>query len=133
MSNYHFRAIYGKIYFHPPDQYLSLNGRMGYKILKGDYVEAMLNYHEYRMLEKDNPNYDPEATDQNKYRTTCNPGLYDNCMYDTLKDDMLNGPGCTVPYIRDVENMICTGRCIMIKTISTWCCYLATRVKKILE
>ena len=100
--------MYGKVYFHPPGQYISLNGRMGYKIKAKDYVEATLNYHEYRMLEKDNPNYDPNAEDQNRFKTTCNPGEYNACMYDTLTKLMMNEVGCTVPYLPNVKDKICT-------------------------
>ena len=32
----HFRLVYGKVYFHPPGQFLALNGRMGYKIRQGN-------------------------------------------------------------------------------------------------
>ena len=77
-------------------------------IFKGDNVEAMLSYHEYRMLEKDNPNFDPEATDQNKYLTTCNPGFYDSCMYRQLEKSMMADAGCTVPYLPNVDGKICT-------------------------
>ena len=40
---------------------------MGYKIFVGDKIEASLNYHEYQMLEKTNPDYDPNALDQNDF------------------------------------------------------------------
>lgn len=81
---------------------------MGYKILSGDQVEAMLNYHEYRMLEKDNPNYDPDAKDQNKFRTTCSQESYDSCIYNKLEQSMMEEAGCTVPYMPNVEGRICT-------------------------
>ena len=74
----------------------------------GNNVEAMLSYHEYRMLEKDNPKYNPEAKDQNKYLTTCNPGLYDSCMYNQLEKSMMAEVGCTVPYLPNVDDKICT-------------------------
>ena len=77
-------------------------------IFLGNNVEAMLSYHEYRMLEKDNPNFDPEAKDQNKYSTTCNPGLYDSCMYQQLEKSMMAEVGCTVPYLPNVDDKICT-------------------------
>lgn len=99
---------YGKVYFHPPGQFLSLNGRMGYKILSGDHVEAVLNYHEYRMLEKENPNYDPLAKDQNQFRTTCSQGNYDSCIYNKLEQSMMQDAGCTVPYMPKVEGRICS-------------------------
>ena len=97
-----------KIYFHPPGQFLSLNGRMGYKIFFGDKIEASLNYHEYQMLEKTNPDYDPNALDQNKFPTTCNSGIYDQCIYQTLTKLMMNQAGCTVPYLPEVDGKICT-------------------------
>lgn len=66
----------------------------------------MLSYHEYRMLEKENPNYDPEAVDQNKYPTTCSQEIYDTCIYETLEKAMKAEAGCTVPYLPKVD--ICT-------------------------
>ena len=36
------RLVDGKVYFHPPGQFLALNGRMGYKILQGD--KELSNY-----------------------------------------------------------------------------------------
>ena len=130
-----YRLVYGKLYFHPPGQFLALNGRMGYKIrqgkreqplwiiglllytfkMLGNNVEAMLSYHEYRMLEKDNPKYNPEAKDQNKYLTTCNPGLYDSCMYNQLEKSMMAEVGCTVPYLPNVDDKICTTKVYLHK------------------
>ena len=60
------------------------------------------------MLEKDNPNFDPEAKDQNKYLTTCNPELYDSCMYNNMEKRMMAEVGCTVPYLPNVDDKICT-------------------------
>ena len=62
------------------------------------------------MLEKDNPNFDPEATDQNKYLTTCNPELYDSCMYNQMEKRMMAEVGCTVPYLPNVDHKICTNK-----------------------
>ena len=59
------------------------------------------------MLEKDNPNFDPEATDQNKYLTTCNPESYDSCMYKKMEKRMMAEVGCTVPYLPNVDDKIC--------------------------
>ena len=61
----------------------------------------------YRMLEKDNPNFDPEATDQNKYLTTCNPEPYDSCIYNQMEKRMMAEVGCTVPYLPNVDDKIC--------------------------
>ena len=36
----HFRLVYGKVYFHPPGQFLALNGRMGYKIRPGEPIKS---------------------------------------------------------------------------------------------
>ena len=35
-----FRLVYGKVYFHPPGQFLALNGRMGYKIRPGEPIKS---------------------------------------------------------------------------------------------
>ena len=35
--------VYGKVYFHPPGQFLALNGRMGYKILKGTFQSIFVD------------------------------------------------------------------------------------------
>ena len=59
------------------------------------------------MLEKDNPNFDPEATDQNKYLTTCNPEPYDSCIYNQMEKRMMAEVGCTVPYLPNVDDKIC--------------------------
>ena len=62
------------------------------------------------MLEKDNPNFDPEATDQNKYLTTCNPESYDSCMYKKMEKRMMAEVGCTVPYLPNVDDKICADK-----------------------
>ncbi len=80
---------------------------MGYKILEGDSIEAMLTYQEFRMLRKHNPDFEPEAVDQNKFRTTCNPGEYDACIYSSLKRLMLDEVNCTAPYMAGSEGLIC--------------------------
>ena len=36
----HFRLVYGKVYFHPPGQFLAINGRMGYKIRQGKTIQS---------------------------------------------------------------------------------------------
>ena len=81
---------------------------MGYKVFKGDNIEAQLNYQEFRMLEKENPDHNPNAEDQAKFKTTCNPGEYDSCIYAKLRAQMLEEVNCTVPYMKGVETLICT-------------------------
>ena len=46
----HFRLVYGKVYFHPPGQFLALNGRMGYKIRPGEPILKLKKFKSIAMI-----------------------------------------------------------------------------------
>ncbi len=48
----HTRSIPVKIYFHAPDQYLDLSGRMGYKLYPGQEIQSQVNYEDIRLLSR---------------------------------------------------------------------------------
>jgi len=41
-----------KVYFHAPNQFLDLNGRMGYKIRLGERIEGQVNYEDIRLISR---------------------------------------------------------------------------------
>ena len=45
-----FRLVYGKVYFHPPGQFLALNGRMGYKIRPGEPILKLKKFKSIAMI-----------------------------------------------------------------------------------
>ena len=103
-----FSKIDVKLYFHGPDQFLDLSGRMGYKLYKGEIMQSQITVTDITILERDvkedknDPNY-------KKGQKTCSKELYDDCIYNmlarTMREDTKDN--CTVPYIRDDSN-ICT-------------------------
>ena len=103
-----FSKIDVKLYFHGPDQFLDLSGRMGYKLYKGEIMQSQITVTDITILERDvkkdenDPNY-------KKGQKTCSNELYDDCIYNmlarTMREDTKDN--CTVPYIRDDSN-ICT-------------------------
>ena len=103
-----FSKIDVKLYFHGPDQFLDLSGRMGYKLYKGEIMQSQITVTDITILERD---VKEDKTDPNfkKGQKTCSNELYDDCIYNmlarTMREDTVDN--CTVPYIRDDSN-ICT-------------------------
>ena len=97
-----------KLYFHGPDQFLDLSGRMGYKLYRGDIMQSQITVEEITILERDmtEDNNDPDFKEGEK---TCSNENYDDCIYNMLSRIMRENTedNCTVPYIRDNSN-ICT-------------------------
>ena len=88
-----------KIYFHAPQQFLDISGRMGHKMFKGKQVYTKVNYLDLHQLEK-------TLNDDQK---SCSKESYNKCMYSMLSTWMKNKTedGCTVPWILD-DKKICT-------------------------
>ena len=98
-----------KLYFHAPDQFLDLFGRMGYKLYRGEVMQTQITIRDSNELEKesaDDKNYFAFGKTANK---SCTKDLYDDCVYNMLSRDMRENTedGCTVPYVKDADN-ICT-------------------------
>lgn len=94
-----------KIYFHPPYQFLNLNGRMGYMVSKGQFFKAKYNYVAIKMLEKANPNHVPDSDGKEKWPKTCYDDLkHDLCMRDKL-GTLYAKNGCRVPWSEDLSNV----------------------------
>ena len=93
------RMINAKVYFHTPDQFLDLSGRMGHKVLLGQKLTTQVKYIDFYQLER--------KVEVNK--KSCAYHDYDGCMYNALYRLMMNSTkdNCTVPWIRD-NHRICT-------------------------
>ena len=103
-----FSKIDVKLYFHGPDQFLDLSGRMGYKLYKGEIMQSQITVTDITILERD-VKEDKNDPNFKKGQKTCSNELYDDCIYNmlarTMREDTKDN--CTVPYIRDDSN-ICT-------------------------
>ena len=101
-----FSNIDVKLYFHGPDQFLDLSGRMGYKLYRGETMESQLMVRDIKLLEKD-LHQDKDDTNINEGSKTCSTEIYDDCIYEMLARVMLDNTAdkCTVPYIRDDSNI----------------------------
>ena len=103
-----FSHIDVKLYFHGPDQFLDLSGRMGYFLYLGEIMQSQITVTDIEILErdikedKDDPNF-------KKGSKTCSNENYDDCIYNMLARTMRENTedNCTVPYIRNDSN-ICT-------------------------
>ena len=97
-----------KLYFHGPEQFLDLHGRMGYKLYRGEIMQSQITVTDIEILEKNTRknNDDPSIKDGSK---TCSNENYDDCIYSMLARSMRENTvdNCTVPYITDDSN-ICT-------------------------
>ena len=103
-----FSKIDVKLYFHGPDQFLDLSGRMGYKLYRGEVMQSQVTVTDITILERDEKEEDDDPTFV-KGSKTCSKELYDDCIYNTLTRLMRENTddNCTVPYVRDDGN-ICT-------------------------
>ena len=108
ISTLFFSKIDVKLYFHGPDQFLDLSGRMGYKLYKGEIMQSQITVTDITILERD-VKEDKNDPNFKKGQKTCSKELYDDCIYNmlarTMREDTADN--CTVPYIRDDSN-ICT-------------------------
>ena len=101
-----------ELYFHGPDQFLDLSGRMGYKLYRGEKMESQMTIKDYIILERDEIDYEDDdlfsfkSAEANK---TCTNDIFDDCVYDVMAKEMIDNTGdkCTAPYVRDPIK-ICT-------------------------
>ena len=98
-----------KLYFHGPDQFLDLSGRMGYKLYRGETMQSQITVIDTEILERNvvEPN---DETGKEVEVKTCSKEIYDECIYGTLSQLMRNDTegGCRAPFIRDDNDTICT-------------------------
>ena len=96
---FEFRNTAAKIYFHTPNQFLDLSGRMGHKIFPGQKMLTQVKYVDFYQLERK----------LQSGEKSCMYHDYDECMYSALYELMMNNTKskCTVPWIRNNEK-ICT-------------------------
>ena len=94
-----FRKTAVKVYFHKPEQFLDLSGRMGYKIYLGEVVQAQISVQDNHQLDRILENGE----------RTCSDHHYDNCIYDMLAREMQSRTedNCTVPWVLK-SSRICT-------------------------
>ena len=97
-----------KLYFHGPDQFLDLSGRMGYRLYRGETMQSQVTVSAIKLLERPLP-HDEDDPQYREGSMTCSTEIYDECMYGTLARDMKEKTkdNCTVPYVRD-DGKICT-------------------------
>ena len=97
-----------KIYFHGPDQFLDLSGRMGYKLYLGEIMQSQITVTDITILER-NQKKDEDDPTYKEGRKTCMKENYDDCIYNMLTREMRKNTedNCTVPYVRD-DSRICT-------------------------
>ena len=76
-----------KVYFHKINQFLDLNGRMGYKIYQKEIVQNQVNTQDLRML----PNKELDGS------SSCAHINYDECIYQSLIQHMKNKTSEFVP------------------------------------
>ena len=101
-----------ELFFHGPDQFLDLSGRMGYKLYRGEKMESQMTIKDYIILERDEINHEGDgffsfySEEANK---TCANDVFDDCVYDVMAREMRDNTGdkCTAPYVRDPIR-ICT-------------------------
>ena len=101
-----------ELFFHGPDQFLDLSGRMGYKLYRGEKMESQMTIKDYIILERDEIDHDDDgffsfySEEANK---TCTNDVFDDCVYDVMAREMRDNTGdkCTAPYVRDPIR-ICT-------------------------
>ena len=94
-----YRKTGAKFYFHAPDQFLDLSGRMGHKIFPGQQITTQVKYLDFYQLERTLENG----------KKSCLYHDYNDCMYSALSRLMKTNTddNCTVPWIRDNKH-ICT-------------------------
>ena len=103
-----FSHIDVKLYFHGPDQFLDLSGRMGYKLYRGEIMQSQITVTDTKILERSVK----ENTIDGKIveEKTCANHVYDDCIYGMLSTLMRNNTEdeCRAPFIRDENDTICT-------------------------
>ena len=103
-----FSHIDVKLYFHGPDQFLDLSGRMGYKLYRGEIMQSQVTVTDITLIER-NLEEDEEDANSKEGTKTCTNEIYDDCIYGMLARVMRENTedNCTVPYVRD-DSKICT-------------------------
>ena len=88
-----------RIYFHMPEQFLDLSGKMSHKIFLGQIIQSQITY-------TDNYQLSRELSDGS---LTCSLHDYDNCIYRMLEREMVANTvdNCTVPWVPN-NSRICT-------------------------
>ena len=96
------------MYFHGPDQFLALSGRIGYKLYVGEIMQSQITVTDITILKR-NQKKDEDDPTYKEGRKTCMTENYDDCIYNMLTREMrkTTEDNCTVPYVRDVSK-ICT-------------------------
>ena len=96
--------IDAKIYIHAEDQFLDLNGRMGYKAYVGERFQSQVTVQEILQVEYKNVRNGLALTAKDK---SCSYDVYDKCIYDKVASVMKNSSSdhCTVPWIRNDRNI----------------------------
>ena len=88
---------------------MNINGNIGYKNFVGNVQDTVVNYAVVQSMEKANPNYDPRKISQNRFKTVCSKQSFDDCLYGTLRKEVLEYFGCAPPILFGVTNEdICT-------------------------
>ena len=97
-----------QIYFHGPDQFLDLSGRMAYKLNLGEIMQSQITVTDITILERDQKKDEDDPT-YKEGRKSCMTENYDDCIYNMLTNEMRKNTedNCTVPYVRD-DRKICT-------------------------
>ena len=116
-----FSHIDVELYFHGPDQFLDLSGRMGYKLYRGETWQSQITIRDTNIIERDFT-AEEEDWDIKRLGKTCTNEGFDKCVYDMLARDMRDATEdhCTVPYIKDATTICTKGKDVNIaSTIAT--------------
>jgi len=100
---YYLKAYFNidvKLYFHGPDQFLDLSGRMGYKLYRGETMQSQITVTDTQILERSVK--EDAGNGKEVEKKTCAHHVYDDCIYGMLSNLMRNNTedGCRVPFIR---------------------------------
>ena len=87
-----------QVFYHQPGQFLHLDGRMSYMQFRGKSVQNQISYQQIKMSEKQISKWNPIAEEKKK-RKVCSSSLYDECVYDAIRVEMLEKVGCVSPWV----------------------------------
>ena len=97
-----------KLYFHGPDQFLDLSGRMGYKLYRGEIMQSQITVTDTEVLER-TVTEENNKTEEEVEVKTCSKDVYDDCIYGMLNRFMRENTedDCRAPFVRSDNDTIC--------------------------